>query len=150
MFSSCTEPDVAQIFKPASQIQRVSNQQEAFVKVFYGESGISSTLTTIHTVPTEPQGCRDVVTFATFYVASNIDLPFSVTIFVESRSTGLAYEIAQANLLALNDQWRPFSPGFGLPLGPGDKLQIIGSGAGAPSSISVDVYIGGIEYRPAT
>ena len=143
---------MAQIFRPATTtaIQRISGRPELLVKVFSTRDSVPLARTTIHTVPTAPQGCRDLVTSAVFRAESIVNLPFSLTLYVESLSTGLFYEIAKADLIAYGEEWRPIKPNFSLPLEPGDELQISGIGAGSPATIGVNCSVGGIEYRPSS
>ena len=142
---------MAQIFRQATEgaVQRVSSKQEANTRVFVAQDGISSTITTVHTAPTAPQGCRDLITFVEFYAANDgVTTPCYAYLYVKGRDTGDVYKIAQGRMLVPFETFRPIKPSCPLPLEPGDELQIAAVGGVNPASLTV--YIGGIEYRPAT
>ena len=67
---------MAQVFAPVGGIQRVSSQDASLVKVFYRANTVAQSTTTIHTVPTDPQGTRDLVTFATFVARATGAAPY--------------------------------------------------------------------------
>ena len=123
-------------------IQRVSNQDASLGKVFYRSTTVPTSWTAAHTVPTSPQGARDLVTWATFTATDATAYTLQMRVVP---LTGATAEIGQAQLAADGEQWRPMEPGVALPLEPGDQLQIIGSGAG---TVNVNVYIAGVQHRP--
>lgn len=138
---------MAQVFTPTSRIQRVSEQDASIAEVFYQANTVAQTLTILHTVPTEPQGCRDLITFATFVARATGAAPYYLLLIVNSTKFG-PISVAQGALIADGEQWRPFRRDFALPLEPGDTLKLLADELGTSTDLDVDVYIGGMRYRP--
>ena len=143
---------MAQAFSSAGGIQRVSSSDETLVSVFYRANEIEQdSVVLIHTAPTEPQGIRDVITFATFVSRGTPAAlrTWEISLFVLP-AAGSVIVAAQGELDDLGHQWRPFSKEHPYPLLPGDQLKIYCTEQGGTSDpLPIDVYIGGIRHIPA-
>lgn len=140
---------MARTFSPSGAIQRVSNQDATLIKVFYRAKAVAqSGYTTLHTVPLDPPGCRDLITFSSFVARATGANPYILFAAVYPY-TGSVVLAGQGRLVADGYQWRPFSRDTPLVLSPGDSLRVIGTEAGsAGNPLAIDVYIGGTRYIP--
>ena len=121
-------------------VQRVSLEPDTHRVLAYGTT-VPTSWTTVYTVA---QRVRTEIIWVSF-VATNATA-YTVQMRLQSPS-GTNIEIAQAQLAGDGEQWFPLKESTTIPMDPGWKLQIIGSGA---VSVAVNYLVSGVERKTPT